>query len=283
MKAIVVEIKGKFVAALCDDGGVTQLKNQNYALGQQLELEKITVKKPKLLGRIAAMAACFTLICGLGLGAYAYKTPASYVSMDVNPSVEFTLNIFERVLSARAVNDDGEALLREIKLETLNNKTIDQAISLTLEEISKEGYFAGEGGIVIAASGKKPASAEKLAAHLLELVSLRCAESNSHISVEALAISREQLDEAKALGVTPGKLILVQKLMAENPKAGETSLEEWLKKPVKEIMAERNDLREDAKDAAADKAEDEAEKKQEALDEAREALEEAEEKAAEAG
>ncbi|MEG1491709.1 MAG: hypothetical protein RR227_05470, partial [Oscillospiraceae bacterium] len=238
MKAIIVEIKGKFVAALSDDGTVIRMKNENFAVGQVIDAKKITVTKTKALSRFAAAAAGFMLVCGLGFGGiYAYKTPASYVSMDVNPSIEYTLNMFDRVLEVEAVNDDGTKILQKITLENLTNKTIDDAIALTLDEINREGYLKGEGGIVIATSGKKSAASEELAAHLKSLITAQCAENKNTVSIESMAVSREQLDEAKAQGVTPGKLILVQKLMAEHPHDKTLSAEEWLKKPVKEIMA----------------------------------------------
>ncbi|MEG1790303.1 MAG: hypothetical protein RR230_06570 [Oscillospiraceae bacterium] len=277
MKAIIVEIKGSFAAALSDDGEVSRLKNENYVLGQVIELQKLGSTRKKPLARLAALAACLLLVCGIGGGAYAYKTPVGYVSLDVNPSVEYTLNMFDRVLAAEAVNEDGEKLLREIDLKTLNNKTIDDAITLTLAEIAREGYFSDGGGIVISASGKKTENSEKLAAHLKALVSARCSENNDTVSVEALSVSREQLSEAKALGVTPGKLLLVQKLIAQHPDDGDFTAEEWLKKPVGEIMAECADAQADADDAAKDA---EAEKK-DAEEDAREAAEEAEKTAAE--
>ena len=50
----------------------------------------------------------------VSIGGYSYiQTPVSYVSIDVNPSVELTLNRVDRVISATAFNGDGEAVLED--------------------------------------------------------------------------------------------------------------------------------------------------------------------------
>ncbi|MEG1988231.1 MAG: hypothetical protein RR035_03525, partial [Oscillibacter sp.] len=263
MKAVIVEIKGKFVAALSEDGAFTQMKNDHYTLGQQIEVNRMTVTRPKKMARMTALAACCALVCGLGVGAYAYMAPAYYVSMDVNPSVEYTLNTFDQVLEVQAVNEDGAEILRGVDLGQFRHKSIDEVLRLILAEITREGYFdARQGGILLATSGKKADSVEKLAAHLQQFVAAQCAENQKNVSVESMTVDRAQLEEAKALGVTPGKLLLVQKLLAEHPHANTTTVADWLQKPVGDIMSELerlddlDDAAEDAKDAAKDAAED---------------------------
>ncbi|MEG1782721.1 MAG: anti-sigma factor domain-containing protein, partial [Oscillospiraceae bacterium] len=165
MKAVIVELKEKFAAALADDGSFIKIKNDNYSVGQQIEVHKWSIVGKKLSSHIASLAAGFVFTCILGYGTYAYMTPESYVSLDVNPSIEYTLNRFERVLDAQAVNEDGSRVLEKINLKKFSNKTIDEVMALTIEEITREGYFAGEmpGGIVIATWGKTTHSAQEMA------------------------------------------------------------------------------------------------------------------------
>ncbi|MEG1886494.1 MAG: hypothetical protein RR177_00045 [Oscillospiraceae bacterium] len=274
MKAVVVDIKGKFAAALSDNGCVVKALNQNYVIGQVIEVKNTTLRGTKLAVRISAIAAAFVLTFGMGAGFHAYFAPNSYVSMDVNPSIEYTLNMFGRVLSVTAVNEDGNKILQEFNLKDFNNKTINDVIKLTLAEIDKEGYFSGDkkGGIVIATSGKNHAKAEALAEALGEIVRLQCKESQKNVKVETLAADQKMMDEAKALGVTPGKLRLVQELQENYVGAEPFDSEAWLKKPVKEIMAEADRL-----DEIEDAKEDLEEQEEDALDDKKDALEDAEE------
>ncbi|NLT48775.1 MAG: hypothetical protein GXX92_10240, partial [Clostridiales bacterium] len=53
--------------------------------------------------------------------------------------------------------------------------------------------------------------------------------------VESEAVGLERVKEAEQLGVTPGKLNLVEKLVKSSPVPEEIIIEEWLDKPVKEI------------------------------------------------
>lgn len=64
-------------------------------------------------GRIAAIAACLALVACLIGGAVDFLRPVAYVGIDVNPSVELTLNRFNIVVGTHALNDDGQRALDE--------------------------------------------------------------------------------------------------------------------------------------------------------------------------
>ncbi|WP_303051158.1 hypothetical protein [uncultured Slackia sp.] len=64
-------------------------------------------------GRIAAIAACLALVACLIGGAVDFLRPVAYVGIDVNPSVELTLNRFDIVVGTHALNDDGQRTLDE--------------------------------------------------------------------------------------------------------------------------------------------------------------------------
>ena len=64
-------------------------------------------------GRITAIAACLALVACLVSGAVDFLRPVAYVGIDVNPSVELTLNRFDIVVGTHAINDDGQRALDE--------------------------------------------------------------------------------------------------------------------------------------------------------------------------
>ena len=234
MKAVIVEIKNGFAAVLSDDGRITKTKNYNYEIGQVIQLKNT---KEYITKKFAVCAASVAVMVLLGVSALAYATPYSYVSIDINPSIEYSINRFDRVLSVRAVNDDGEEILKEIKLSNLKNKTINQALSLTLDQIADMGYYEGnvEGGLVIATSGKNQEKADELAKELQESAEENIEIHNANITVEAISVGLDRVQEAKELGVTPGKLNLVQKLQASSSET-DIVITDWLNKSVKEIM-----------------------------------------------
>lgn len=265
-------------------------------------MKTFLLTKTQKIVSIFAVVGCF-LLGALSFGIYSYLAPVSYVSMDVNPSIEYTLNTFDRVLAVRPVNEDAVKILQAENLANLNHLNIDEALKLTLDELSQNGYLDEDtkNGVVIATSSKENETAEALAVHLGEVVTTQCTEHNQAVSVETRTVEQAQRNEANTLGVTSGKLRLVQELQEEYPKDLTFSADEWLAKSVKEILAEleRLDALEDASEDATedieddtDDAEDETEEDdtdeddtddiEDASEDAKEALEDASEDAKEA-
>lgn len=300
MKSVVVEIKNDFAAILSDDGSIVKVKNKNYVIGQVIVMKKQKKHLSKKVGLLVASVAA-VVITG-GVGAYAYTSPYTYVSLDVNPSIEYTLNRFETVIDVNAVNDDGQAIINELDLDSLYNKPIEEAIIETVDQISEEGYFATtstdvvaapetstvadstvqvenstttetvtaadsnvttngaievtpsvtaqsisgsavivatdstitiEGGIVVTVSNENGSSTDDLAEAINDAITEQVGEN---VVVEVYSVGYQRVQEARELGVTPGKLNLVEKLKASATDPASINIEEWLKKPVKEIM-----------------------------------------------
>lgn len=232
MKAVVAQIKGRDVAALTNEGCVIKIKNKDYTVGQVIELKAQASKKPaKIVAWAASAAAAIVLVSA---SAWAYFSPYTYVSLDVNPSIEYSVNRFDRVLSASAVNGDGKEILQSLDL---NNKTIDEAIKETVDGIKKAGYFEGTdpGGIEIATSSDDQQKSENLANELKTTVLQGTKGTASPVEVEAISVVRQRVLDAKKLRTTPGKLNLVQKLQASVSDPNSIDLNEWLKQPVKAI------------------------------------------------
>ena len=235
MKAVIVEIKGEYASALSDDGCFSTIKNHDYATGQIIQLSR---PKSQLVKKLSMLTASAAAVLILGVGTWAYASPYSYVSLDVNPSIEYIVNRFDRVLRVNAVNDDGEELLKEINLKELKNRSIQDALTETVEQIQEAGYFSGqeEGGIVIATSAQNTDKAEELALELQSAVEEEIVENSKNVTVETFSVTKDRVDQAKELGVTPGKLNLVEKLQESASGEDTIVLEEWLNKPVKDIM-----------------------------------------------
>lgn len=288
MKAVIVEIKGSNAAVLSDDGRISQIKNKNYTIGQE-----IIIKNNNYIKWAATAAAAVMLFA---TPAWAYLTPYSYVSLDVNPSFEFSINRFDRVLEVKAVNDDAEEVVKEISIESLKNKEIQEAVRNVISELKNQGYIVEgeEGGVVVATSSKSEEKTNDLAAALktavreevkakaektedsedgeeLEESEKQSKESEksenkseesdedeeSGVEVEVIGVSQEKVNEAKERGVTPGKMNLVEKLKESSKSPDSIDMEEWLNKPVKDIMKATKENNKKAKqEAKEDKKEE---------------------------
>ena len=235
MKAVVVEIRDGYASVLSEDGCIVKTKDKHYEVGQIIYIKN---NKNNMIKKISTIAASAAAILILGVGSWAYASPYSYVSIDVNPSIEFVLNRFDRVIYIRAINEEADGLLHEINLKNLKHKTIANAIHQTFNQITDLGYFDqnSSAGIVIAAAGKNPQKSDELAADIKEEVQQDIVTNYDNTSIEAYSLGMEDVEAAKELGVTPGKLNLVNKMISSSDESEDIDIEEWLDKPVKEIM-----------------------------------------------
>ena len=98
--------------------------------------------------RAAAVAACAVmLMLAVGISGYTMLlVPFSYVSIDVNPSIELELNRIDRVISAKAYNEDGEKLLDSLSVD---GKYYTDAIDILVESREMQPYLEGDAALTI--------------------------------------------------------------------------------------------------------------------------------------
>lgn len=77
-------------------------------------------RKPHLVWRYVLAAACFCIVLGMAGGYLAYARPVSYISVDINPSIELGVNRFGKVVSADAYNVDGQDILEHVRLKNMS-------------------------------------------------------------------------------------------------------------------------------------------------------------------
>lgn len=74
--------------------------------------------RPRLMRRMALAAAACAVVVAVGVGGFAFAmAPVAHVGIDVNPSFELSVNRFDRIVDARAVNDDAAEVLAQIDVK----------------------------------------------------------------------------------------------------------------------------------------------------------------------
>jgi len=100
-------------------------------------------KRPIRARLVAAIAACLVLLAAIPGGIYLYNDVTTVVSIDINPSVELSLNRFGRVLGATGANDDGAALLENVPVvgldcgEAVRRLLADESIQQAASETNR--------------------------------------------------------------------------------------------------------------------------------------------------
>lgn len=234
MKFAVMETKGNKAVILLEDGSFRTIKNRNYTKGQEAEFQMEKAVNFRLIFAVAAAAILFTIT---GFAAY-YNTPANYISIDVNPGIELTVNGLDRVIAV-SENSDAEAILKGFNLV---NKRKDDAVKIIVNKISENGYLDGEGSTISIAVTDKSKDADKQLSDVEEKVKNALEENGKtpEIITDKVALARRE--EAKALGITSGKLNLIQKL--EKEKGEDVDVSQYTNMPVKEIQKQTKEARE---------------------------------------
>lgn len=148
MKAAVVDIKGSYAAVLAENGEVKKIVNNGYSIGDTIDLSEVkTVKRPgnisRIIRRTVAVAAA-VIILAVGAMATAYAIPYGTVSVEGEPSIEYTINCFDYVIGVKALNESGEKILSEMNEDDLKHKKVDDAVAVTVERMKKDGYLDDE-------------------------------------------------------------------------------------------------------------------------------------------
>ena len=89
---------------------------------------------------LATVMAVFMVLFVAG-GYSAWATPVSFISVDVNPSIELSLNRWDRVISATGYGEDGELVLGDVSLK---GKTYENAIDTLMYSEPMRRYLTDD-------------------------------------------------------------------------------------------------------------------------------------------
>ncbi len=238
MQAVVLDITDGEATVMTKNGDIIGVDDLNYEIGQEIEIEEKPVSsdifKKKMKKRISALsAAAAALLVIIGGGSYIYMKPYGTVSLDVNPSIEYTINRFDRVLGMTGVNDDGYDILSKIKEDNLINKDIESAVEETITQIMSEGYLSDDNSnyIIVTANTEKEAHTEELVDKLDRMVA-----GYENVNPIISKVSVDDIEEAHDQGMTAGKKMIIDHL--ESISDGGIDRNDWVQKSVKDIAGE---------------------------------------------
>ena len=121
---------------------------------------KANTKRKPGWARLGAMAACLALVLCTGLAANAIRSNATAgtFTMDVNPSVEYTIAKSGSVKNVRCLNNDAENALSDV---ALGKQSVETALTRTVAAYEACGYMEnGEATVLISFDSRLDANAE---------------------------------------------------------------------------------------------------------------------------
>ena len=131
----------------------------NDELIADAESEANTKRKPGW-AKLGTMAACLALVFCTGIATHAIRSNATAgtFTMDVNPSVEYTIAKSGAVKSIRSLNSDAENALSDV---ALGKQSVETALTRTVAAYEACGYMEnGEATVLISFDSRLDANAE---------------------------------------------------------------------------------------------------------------------------
>lgn len=179
----------------------------------------VMTEEKKKRGFIKYLMAAASLVLVLGAGALltnVYRlnyAVSSTVSLDVNPSIQITVNEKERVLEVKALNKDGGIVIGDMDFE---GSDIDVTMNALIGSMLRKGYLNElANSILISVDNNDPAKGEQLQEKLTEKVN-ELLESDGFFGAVLGQTIRENgnLQQlAEQYGITQGKAQLIQQIL----------------------------------------------------------------------
>ena len=169
-------------------------------LRRTMSKKKFSIYKLKFV----TAAACLSFMIG-ALSLYIYQKPVSYLSFDVNPSLELEINRFDRVIDVNFFNVDARNLVSEDELNSLKTA---EAVSLIIKRVNEKGYLSSSEASVmtIATNSYSLDKSNQLLNDCISNINI----SSKSINILSFAASKELKKEADLLSLSFGKLELIK-------------------------------------------------------------------------
>ena len=229
MKAVVLEIKENWAAVLCEDGVVRKIKKGKLSVGDSLDISPESRGKILSLGSfrryIAGSAAALLLLTAGAGGVYSYNTvwACSYVSLDINPSIEYTLNRQNYVIKVKGLNEEGQGIVDELMKTSLHHATLEEALEQTKLILSQKNYLNSDAGeyVLINISANNTGRMDTLQKEALSAFSAEQTQGKLNLVLTGSTLKEHKT--ASSLGISTGTYQQIQYIKAKSPKDGNES------------------------------------------------------------
>lgn len=177
----------------------------------------------KVIRRVVAAAACVIAVALGAFGASLYLQPAAYVGIDMNPSLELSVNTFGTVIDAQALNEDASSVLKTVSLQ---NKSYEEALDELLASEALAAYASSDPSIEVSVTANDPSLAQRL-----ESESETCLSRHAYKG-SCCQVNMEERQAAHDCGMGVGKYRAAQQLVSLDESI---SLEECRHMSMREI------------------------------------------------
>ncbi|MBO5328058.1 MAG: PepSY domain-containing protein [Clostridia bacterium] len=195
----------------------------------------------KWLKAVASVAACSVMfIGGLIVGYIAPKSQVvaqteTLVYLDVNPSIELSLDEDNRILSAEAINTDAQVILEGLELDGVGMIT---GLNAIVGSMYFNGYLSEENNsMLISVDTNDPNNTQNMLSHITEEVNEVFGKKDMKCSIiaQGVKVNEDLKRRAKERGISVGKMHLVDKMIDSMEELNQDDIIDLSKMSIKEL------------------------------------------------
>ena len=187
---------------------------------------------------LGAAASLCLLITGGGVWYYQYENRQidSVIGIDVNPSVELSINRRERVLKAEALNQDGNQILSDMDLKGVD---LNVAVNAVVGSMVTHGYLDDlDNAILVTVSNDSMTRASALRSSVVGNIEKTLEENQVQAVVyDQQAVEDDEIEKlAEQYGISYGKAYFLKEPIEENQDLSMEDMD-WLSAITMEELA----------------------------------------------
>jgi len=215
-KGLVMEINGRNVILLTKDGRFISHRISGLCpqIGDEINIEN--EKQKGLWFSVSILVAAAVLMIVVFAGKiwnesympFMANGVVSYVTIDINPSIELGLDKEGTVVNVVPLNQDCSLLLEGLTLKGLKS---EEAVDAFIAAAARKGYLAPEkeNQVIISVSEKDKTKDRKISETITEKAEKTLAEKEMQVKIDVINTDFDLREKAEELGISSGKYAIL--------------------------------------------------------------------------
>lgn len=203
LKAVVLEKKGSTLTVLTSDGSFKKVRRRDAVeVGQEIEIPAVRSLPNLRIGVSIAAIFLIAFMSVFGWNAFQPGTAVAMVSLDINPSLQISLDRKGRVLELEALNPDAEQVLSELSLK---GEGLNEALDQIIEQSAKLHYLNSDHNWVIVGYSPNLSKTRVDPSAIVKHIEGAAQENGVSPQIAVYELSAEEDIQAQQHGLTIGE------------------------------------------------------------------------------
>ena len=165
--------------------------------------------------RFAAVCASFVMLFIIGGFSYnLYFTPRAYVDIDVNPSIELSVNRFGRIIKASPYNEEGAAILQGVNVQHMS---YEDAVDILIGAMVISDYLKQDGMVSVTIQTDDKNRENNMLGGLQTMVESLLQTHHTSAMTNVFAVNEDVKSQAHQNHMTPAKYLAISELQRVDP------------------------------------------------------------------